>query len=233
MKKTILILTLCFSLFGFSQEIEKKKSNQSSFIIKASFGPSFRMAKSPSNLPNYLKDYVSDLKSGMSYDFSGYFLLNKSHNALGLKYNSFNSKASIGPIDLVAPNGQTGVGTTSDNITMSFIGLSYGYFEIVDKEKGGFDFEMALGLISYKNKSNILGAYDITGSALGIVGSIGYDIKLIEGMYVEPKLGYTMGTISQFDVTGENGFKGTLKLANDTKESLFRIDLSVGLNYRF
>lgn len=233
MKKIFVIITLIISLFSFSQEIEKGKTNQSSFILKANIGPSFRMAKTPSNLPSYLKSYVSDLKSGMSCDLSGYFLLKKSHNALGLKYNRFNSKGSVGPIDLIAPNGETGYGRTTDNITISFIGLSYGYFGLVDEEKGGFDMEVALGLISYKDKANVLGAYEITGSSVGLLGSFGYDIKLVQGLYLEPKIGYAMGTISQFNVEGENGYKTTLKLDNDTKESLFRIDFSLGLNYRF
>ncbi len=233
MKKIFLIIALLVSLSLFSQEIEKTQTNESSFILKGSVGPSFRLAKTPSNLPSFLKTYVANLKSGMSYDFSGYFLINKSHNALGLKYNSFNSKASVGPLDLTAPNGETGYARTSDNITISFIGLSYGYFGLVDDENGGFDMEMAVGLVSYKDKTNVLGAYEITGSTIGLVGSFGYDIKLVKGLYVEPKIGYAMGTISQFDIKGENGYKGKIKLENDSKESLFRIDFSVGLNYRF
>jgi hypothetical protein len=233
MKKIVLVITLLTSFGLFSQENEKSEANQSSFIIKGSVGPSFRLAKTPSNLPNYLKSYVTNLKSGMSYDFSGYFLINKSHNAIGLKYNSFNSKASIGPLDLIAPNGETGYARTSDDITISFIGLSYGYFGLVDDENGGFDMEMAFGLVSYKDKTNVLGAYEITGSTIGLVGSFGYDIKLVKGLYLEPKLGYAMGTIGQFDIKGENGYKGKLKLEGDSKESLFRFDFSAGLNYRF
>lgn len=233
MKRIFLIVTFITSLSLFSQELEKKHSNQSSFILKGSVGPSFRLAKTPSNLPAYLKTYVANLKSGMSYDFSGYFLIDKSPHAIGLKYNSFNSKASVGPLDLTAPNGETGYARTSDDITISFIGLSYGYFGLVDDEIGGFDMEMALGLLSYKDKTNILGAYEITGSTIGLVGSFGYDIKLVKGLYLEPKIGYAMGTISQFDITGENGYKGKIKLEKDSKESLYRIDFSVGLNYRF
>jgi hypothetical protein len=233
MKRIFLIITALISFFTFSQETEKPKSNQSSFILKASVGPSFRLAKTPPYLPVYLKDYISDLKSGMSYDFSGYYLINETHGALGIKYNSFNSKASIGPLDLVAPNGDRGNGRTSDNITISFIGLSYGYFGLVDNEKGGFDMEIALGLLSYKDKATILGSYDITGSTVGLIGSFGYDIKLIDGLYIEPKIGYAMGTIGRFDIEGANGYKGSIKLEDDAKESLFRVDLSVGLNYRF
>ena len=48
MKKIFLIITLLVSLSLFSQEIEKTQTNESSFILKGSVGPSFRLAKTPS-----------------------------------------------------------------------------------------------------------------------------------------------------------------------------------------
>ena len=222
---------LLLSFVGFSQENSNVvKVKDSKFYVSFAIGPSFRLGKIPNDYSSDIKNYLQALKSGIAYDFNLVYLINKK-SGIGLKLNMYQSKGSIGPVDVIAPNGEEFYGRISDNIKIYFIGPSYTI--ISSKNKDFFSSNFALGYIGYVNDAEILDSYKIKGSSFGITTDIAYLFGLNDNFQIGPKVSLIQGNIFKFEITGPNGFRETLKLDKNNTESLLRIDLSVALRYKF
>jgi len=234
-------ITLFIFLFSVAasaqtpQTPETKTSNSDThFIGTASVGAAFRIASSPKGLGKAVEDYVDGLKSGISYDASVYYRIKQKDFGFGVKFNAFNSSGTLSNQELTDIDGTTGIGSTSDAITITFIGASY----IIDKYKPStrheFNAEVALGYMGYKDDSRIFAnKYKITGSTLGMDVTVGYKYRVFKNFSLGPQVGFLGGVIKKFDVKGSNGYHTTLKLDKDNYESLWRIDLSLSAIYRF
>ena len=231
----LLFSLISFAAFAQTPETQNQNVNDDThFIGTASFGAAFRVGSTPKGLSNEVKNYIDELKSGYSYDASVYYRWKKNDFGVGLKYNAYNSYGKLRNQELTDLDGTTGFGSTSDDITITFIGASY----IVDKYKPssrhGFTAEVALGYMGYKNDSKLLASnYKISGSTLGLDISIGYKYTIFKNFSIGPQFGFIGGVIKKFDVEGSNGYNRTVKLDEDNYESLWRIDLSMAAIYRF
>lgn len=227
MKFKLSIIAVFVSILCYSQSNENNfKTKDNIVLINISAGPSFRLGKMPPNVSPVFKNYVKDLKSGFSYDAHFNFMFDE-NRGLGLRYNSFNSKGSLNNVYVTAPNGQTGYGFTSDNITISYIGADYLYIDKSPNKKVEYKLNLSMGYMGYQDKTNVLGEYKITGSTFGMVTDFGVNFFITDYFSVGPQLGIVGGAIRRFDITGANGFKGTLKLDSKSVESLWRIDLGI------
>lgn len=63
-------------------------------MFLANIAQSFRLASSPDGLNSEQKKYFKDLKSGLSYDLTAYYLKDGS-NGFGIKYNVYQSSGTI------------------------------------------------------------------------------------------------------------------------------------------
>lgn len=239
MRNALLVVAMIASCSVFSQEVATSVASDSlpaikkrpKFLVNVNVGPAFRVGKTPSGIPADQKAYIKDLKSGFSYDISAYYLRD-SRSGFGLKYNVFNSKGTLRDQELVAPNGDTGTGDTSDDITITFIGPAMIFFGDGFRPRDNFGVEIGLGYIGYVDKAKLLGDYKITGGNLGISSTISYHFGLTENIMIGPAIGFTGGVLSKIKVTGE-GISETVKLEDDMKESLYRFDLSIGARFKF
>ena len=156
--------------------ISTTDNKQTRFIMSSSFGYGYRLAKVASELNKFEQDYINGLKSGYNYDLSLYYRFRSTSNyGFGVKYNVFNvsNKAN----NVVVTDKITGFeqfGSISDDIKLSFVGLSYIYDFKNPNSKHEFFMEFALGLIDYKNSSRIINDnYLITGSTFGTFIGLG------------------------------------------------------------
>jgi len=168
MKKSSALLFLLFSVFIYAQENAELKSDKKRNVfldISAGFGG--RLGKTVSD--NYLEEqHAQSLKTGFSYDVSLYLRLIENKNSfIGFKYNGFNKRSVVDNAYVTAPNGQEGKGEFSDNITITFYGISYLY-SMQTAGRDDFNFDFSLGYIGYKDKAVYLRDYKITGGSLGV-----------------------------------------------------------------
>lgn len=203
---------------------------KSGFLVTANVNYAYRLAKIDKSYTGIQREYLKNLKSGISYDISAYYMI-KEELGFGLKFNTFNSSESIRGVNVVAPNGDTGYGYISDDITISFYGVSEIYrFGGKASKHSGFA-EAAIGYMHYKNNAYALGNYTMTGGTLSSTLTVAYQYEAFKNFAVGPKLGLLSGFIRKFDVEGPGGYKDRLRL--DSAESFFRADMGVVASYRF
>lgn len=231
MRLFLICILLSLNCLVFSQENSKTiTAKDSKFNISFAVGPSFRLGKIPNDYSPDIKKYLQALKSGISYDLNLVYMINKK-SGIGLKLNMYQSKGSLGPVDVIAPNGEEGITRVSDNIKIYFIGPSYTISR--SKNKDFFYSNLAVGYVGYVNDTQILNLYKIKGSSIGITTDLAYLFGLNTNFQIGPKVSLIQGNIYKFDITGPNDFYKTLKLDKENIEGLLRIDLSVELRYKF
>lgn len=206
--------------------------NDPKFIVSANFNYAYRVAKIDKSYNDIQRQYLKNLKSGLSYDISAYYMVTD-FIGVGLKFNSFNSSERIDDADIIAPNGQSGFGSLSDDITISFYGVGAIYNLLEPGNKHVVNMEIALGYMGYKNDAYALGDYTFKGSTFGASMSISYQYMAFENFSIGPKLGFTGGALKKVDLTGPDGYSETVKLDSENAESLARLDMGIVASYRF
>lgn len=216
--------------------ISKLNKQQTRFILSSSFGFGYRLAKPSSGLNKFEKDYINGLKSGYNYDLSLYYRFKSTSNyGFGVKYNVFNVSNNANYVIVTDKiTGFEQFGSISDDIKLSFVGLSYIYDFRNPNSKHEFFTEFALGLIDYNNNSRVINDnYLITSSTFGTFIGLGYNYRVAKNFSIGPQVNYINGNLSGFDSVGPDGIKKTIKLPKDTFESLGRIDITLHCLYRF
>lgn len=206
--------------------------NDPKFIVSANFNYAYRLAKIDKSYSDIQRQYLKNLKSGLSYDISAYYMVND-FIGVGLKFNSYNSSESIDDADIIAPNGDSGFGRISDDVTISFYGVGAIYNLLERGSKHVVNMEVALGYMGYKNDAYALGDYKFKGSTFGASLSISYQYMAFENFSIGPKFGLTGGALKKVELTGPDGFSETVKLDSEDAESLSRLDMGIVASYRF
>ena len=135
------------------------------------------------------------MKSGLSYDLTAYYLKDGS-NGFGIKYNVYQSSGTIRNQSLFLSDGTVISGDFSDDITISFIGPSFIISENQNSKLGEANLELAIGYISYKNDSRIIGnPLKITGGDLGVIGGFGYHFRLAPNFLIGPQMNFIGGML--------------------------------------
>lgn len=228
MKKTIaFVFLICCTAFGQTQQQTKNPK----FVVLANVGQSFRLAETPDGLSAADREYVKELKTGLSYDFSAYYVKNES--GYGLKYNVFRSKNDrISPISLDPI--VSGLTSVSDDITISYIGPTFIYTEGQNAKVGEAFFEVSLGYMAYKNRATFeYERFTIKGGTFGMIAGGGYHFRVHKQFLIGPQVSFVGGTIKKFKLQRSNGTTETIKLEKDNYENLWRIDLSISAKFRF
>ena len=226
--------------FHFSGTVDSKNEvfksisyKRPRFMFLANIAQSFRLASSPDGLNSEQKKYFKDLKSGLSYDLTAYYLKDGS-NGFGIKYNVYQSSGTIRNQSLFLSDGTVISGDFSDDITISFIGPSFIISENQNSKLGEANLELAIGYISYKNDSRIIGnPLKITGGNLGMIGGMGYHFRLAPNFFFFFQMNFIGGMLKKLKYTYGDGSSETIKLNEDEYENLWRIDLAIGAKLRF
>lgn len=209
-----------------------KKTNDSKIVFFANLGRAYRIASAPDGLNVEQENYIRDLKSGISYELSGYYL-SQGTGGFGLKYNLYNSNGVLKNQQVTFRDGTSITTDISDNITIQFIGPSMIIDDAVSKKIDG-TLEFALGYMSYKNTAGI--ASDniiIRGGTLGAVVGLGFHYKITQNFLVGPQINFIGGVLNSLTYNYSNGYSEKIELRDEEKENLWRIDLAIGAKLKF
>ncbi|MDY0335316.1 MAG: OmpW family outer membrane protein [Bacteroidales bacterium] len=187
-----------------------------------SAGWSQRTAPIADNTPAQLKEYMRDLKSGLSFNVDvTYFFVEKV--GVGLKYNLHRSKAEIGSY--------TSSALLKDDIHIHYIGPYLCARLYGAQQKNSLLLGMGMGYTHYKDEGFYKNeTVTIIGKTLAFSYDIGYDIQIAKNFMLGLQLSLTGGALSRYTLT-KDGKTETVKLSDDEYEGLGRLDLSVGLRF--
>lgn len=204
-----------------AQEVTPAKTPK--FSIIPSVGYAWRTAKTPDGIPQNQKDYIKGIKSGVNFDISAYYNV-KNNWALGLKFSRF-SASTEGNLTVANPNNGSSItafASTKDHIT--FFGPAFMYNNFNEDTKHKLFYDFSVGYISYTTT---------TGNVKGKGGNAGFDLNIAyqyainNQIFVGPKLGYTVGTLSEMK------FNGQSMDLSENKEGLGRVNLNLAATFRF
>lgn len=191
-------------------------------------GWSYQTADVSSSVPSDFKKYVEDLKSGYHYAFEvNYFITEPL--GIGFKYVSFHTSNNMKNI-FINKNGHTYYGNLSDNLSITFIGPAFCTRLYNTDKKSALLMNLALGYLDYHNKKEIVVPITMSGSSLGLIYDIGYDIAISENYALGFQLSFLAGALSSYEWK-EGNTNSTIKLDKDSYESMNRIDISIGLRF--
>jgi hypothetical protein len=230
MKKNLLVLSLVAFGIGASALAQNQTTVTTPFtnqnndwapkvILTASYGKSFKVAKTAAGLNPELKSAVTDLKSGSSFDLNAFVLFRNRKSAVGFKYNQFQSNTSSF--------------TYKADEKITFIGPAF-LFCPEGNEVGQGNLVVAAGYMGYKQNWKIFGEvpFELTGSTFGLSAGGGYHFKITKNVLVGPQVNFLLGTIRKFNQNFADGTKTSFTLEENNAEGLHRIDLSVSLKIR-
>ncbi|WP_267402055.1 MULTISPECIES: outer membrane beta-barrel protein [unclassified Chryseobacterium] len=219
-KKLITLGLFSVSVFSFAQQTEAK--TQSRFTIIPSVGYAWRTAETASGLSKEEKDYIKGLKSGMNFDISAYYQVNKILS-VGLKYSNYSASSDGYILGYVNGMPVSVPVTTKDQI--NFYGPAVMISNFTEATKHKLFVDMGLGVISYTTKTaDVKG----TGTNLGAEINVGYQYEVTKNILIGPKLGLTAGTLNKMKMNGV-----TYEFGEDQKEGLARVSLSAAASFRF
>lgn len=230
MKKLLIALLLGFAFQANAQDAAQTITVQR-FRIGVQGGFSRLLAKTSDAVPAVLKDYVSELKSGYHYSADVTYYL-KPTWGLGVRFSQFKSSnsASMGGVDQM---GNLVVVGMEDNITHTFIGPSVSSRYVSANTKHAFLFGIALGYLGYNNNAAFDGqTVKMTSGTFGSSIDAGYDFNLTKSIALGAQLSMTGGTLSKMNSTID-GRQTTQTFDKDQRESLTRLDFSLGARFNF
>ncbi|MCO6499733.1 MAG: hypothetical protein J5I47_05075 [Vicingus serpentipes] len=249
MNNPFIALIALFSLSIFSLKAQSDSSNYSGvdyvqkkeekklfldneikrFRIGVNYGWGYSTGRLSDDIPGEFKQYVEELKSGATFSADVSYLI-KNSIGFGVKYSNFNSENSLDNISITYPNGLVRYGVMRDDINVQFIGGTF-YNRIFSKnKKNNFFMGLSLGKLAYKNDAIVIDKLTLTGNTFGIVADIGYDIAITEDLAISFLLSWVQGALSEIKVN-QGGSVQKIKFDTDQRESLSRIDLSIGLKF--
>ncbi len=227
MIKSLVFLGLFFALhLGFAQS---NSNDYSKFRIGVQGGYSYRLG-SLDNIPSDFKAYTKKLKSGFNIGVEGAYFF-KPKWGLGLKYNSFMTKESLGGVIVEFNDGSSATGSISDDIRITFIGAIYIVNFIPNNEEHAFYGSFGAGYLAYRDDAVIVDReVEITGNTFGSTVDFAYDYKLSDSIAIGAQVSLMLGKLSEITVKDEFS-EQTQRLDGDNQDDLARLDFSVGIRF--
>ncbi len=184
-----------------------------------------------SDVPNsVLKEYLRGLKSGSAYAVSMNYY-GKRNLGVGAKFMQFNTSNSIDNVVIYTSNGNFNTGRLSDNITMSYYGISLGYrLPMLKNNKWRAVFDWGYGYQSYINQGEIIDPVTITTSSFAVSYEIGFDYSVSKNF----ALGFTgllVGAGATEYTYDYGSYKTTVKVPDNKQDNLGRVEFTFGLRY--
>jgi hypothetical protein len=222
-----------FNFFPESKIPPEKKFHEREFKslqLSLDGGLSFAIGKLEESIPDNLKSYYQDLKSGynigagISYYLDGIF-------GIGLNYKCFLSSNYLNNAYFQSFSGYMTYGVLSDHLKISFYAPSFTLRTLKGHSPGTFYSNYYIGYIRYHDDIIKAGNYKITGNTIGLGMDAGYDFELFENFLVGFQASLIAGGIHKF-ILDDGKSVQTITLEKGSYESLYRIDLSIGLRLK-
>lgn len=196
------------------------------FRLALNAGYSYDLVKISDNNPSEFREYFTDLKSGYHLGTDLTYYLNQ-RIGVGLKYSFFQTSNEIN-IYLQNEDGTRRYGTMRDDITISFIGPTFSTRHFNAKKENAWITGLSIGYMKYTNDGIFIDHYKQTGSTIGMILDLGYDIGLSENFSLGFQVGFVSGVLTQYDLNNGKTTQ-TIELNKGEYIGLYRIDFSVGL----
>ncbi|MNR02866.1 hypothetical protein D3C85_1187360 [compost metagenome] len=177
-------------------------------------------------MPAENRNYFAELKSGSHFGADiTYFV--KPTWGLGAKFSQFSTSNSG------VANVQGIPMSMSDDIAHTFIGPSFSTKYTTANTKHTFVFALALGYLGYNNDATLGGQpVKITGGTFGSALDAAYDFNITKNIAIGAQLSMTGGTLGKLTYNS-GGMTTTETFDKDEKESLSRLDFSLGARFNF
>lgn len=190
-------------------------SNNQRMRVAINLGGGYRVAQASGDIP---KSYTDQLRLGFQYS-TKFQYFGRKDVGFGLEYHQFFNKTK---------DNLPQVGDISDNIKISYLGVS-SVRRKQESDQGNRSYlEIGLGAVFYQDKAEVNHQpLLIEGTTFGINVQYGYDIVISESMSIGLDVGFLLASLYSIEVNGT-----TVTAQNqDDGESLSRINL--GLGFRF
>ena len=206
MKKLFIILLLTVHYVNYSQTENEKVRGK--VLFDFSGGLASRIGK-PEKTGNFMLDNkINASKNGYFIDASLYVQIKPEMNHyLGVKYNNF--------FDLI----------NDQKLAINFYAVSYLYSKKFTSNDL-LNFSISVGYISYKDDEYFIKDYVIKGGTVGLGLEGSYLLRITDGIYSGPKIGFQFGNISEFDVSNSGNPDQNMDL-NNTTESVSTFDIGL------
>jgi hypothetical protein len=218
--------------FQMNENLAMKPKEKSRDYQKIRFalngGYSYRVGKVPDGLDAERRDYIRKLKSGfhVGTDLSFYFNKKFGLRAKGIFSRASNSmEASITDLD-----GNFFSTIMSDQITISFIGPMLSMRLLDNTIHDHFMLNVSLGYMGYTNNVVLAYPYKLKGKTAGFLLDIGYDRTLTKNFAIGLQLSLIAGILTKYTLKSGSYWE-TVKLSQNSYESLIRIDASIGIRF--
>lgn len=176
----------------------------------------YRTAKVDPDLHSDAREYIEELKTGYTVLGEVHYYSSEAMG-YGVAASLFKSENEISSIDL------------SDDLSITFIGPSVQSRFELEQKNINFVSSVSIGMLQYLNESRFGESMTIEGQTLGLQYGLGLDFVISQTYGLTIGINYLQGTISKITVSSGTQSE-TIKLEKDNRESLNRIDLSLGVH---
>lgn len=208
------------------EEVAAKRDFKS-ILISFDGGFSYTLARLDQGIPAELTDYYQDLKSGFNINAGISYYLDETLG-IGMKYQCFMTSNYLDNAYVTSPSGSTGYGILSDHLRISFIGPSFNFRTLKGHHPGTYYLNYYAGYAGYRDNAVSINPYKLTGSTIAMGMDAGIDLELAENFAIGFQASFLAGGIRKFKVDDGTSVR-IINLEKGSYESLYRIDLSVGL----
>lgn len=203
----------------------------SNFDIFFNGGYSYITAPISSDVPSNLTSHLEELKSG-SHIGGGLGIYFSENIGIGMRVNQFRSSNRIENYTLQFEDGTFGNGSLEENIKTTLFAGSLNTRFYDRNKKSALILNLSIGHINFKNEGSLFNVpVNIKGETIGLMTDIGGDIYLNKNVSLLLQISYMVGTLNEYTME-MGGYTQTIKFDEKNKESLNRIDLSVGIKIK-
>lgn len=218
------IFSIFFGLLLLSAGIAQAQNPKFRMIVNGGYG--YRPVKVAETGNDIIDTHNKKLKKGVVYGAEAAYYFSE-NLGIGVKYSNMHSSAKDRVV-ITDEAGNSRRGMYSDVIDMTFIGPVINSYKMSLDQKHVFSLGYGLGYLGYLDDGMVIDPMSIKGWTLGQSLNLGYDYRLSGKLYVGAELSGIAGVLSSCVVT-ENGVTKSVELADDERESLLHVYLSVGL----
>ncbi len=188
--------------------------------VAIDLGFSNRIGKIDPSLSMSERDHIRGLLRGFHYGLDAQYFFSESYG-IGLDINRFQSQNTS----------NLGFGQITEKNAITFIGPGFYSRSVSGNGNNAFLMGFNIGYLG-ANSSTMINSSPatITGGTFGTNIKVGYDIGMPDGYAFGFSLRLIGGVLNQI-TTRYNGQSNKIKLPEEDRENLSRIDLSVGIRF--
>lgn len=238
--KTHTISLLTFFLIGLlvstAQETDESATSieipNSKFTVDVHYGFGYRTAKISPSLEGIEYEFAKQSKKGSNLVIEAGYLLHDGLS-LGLTFSQFTSKPSVPNFIMPDYYGNPFTGTMRATDRTSFIGPNANYRSTALNNRAELRAGIGMGVLTYKNSTSFdsVHLFKLQGSTFGMDLSGSFHYMINRSISIGARLGFLMGTLSKYKRTISGQSTETIKLEDEDKESLNRLDISGGIRF--